>query len=135
VVVMVIRRLFFFMVLVVLAVYNFNIFFGSKANKGVEPLLRRNEQLITTSFHKDGHENAWIKDVDRQQNLVLVRTVDTGIRIVFHTNPSDVKRFNEGWITGVTFDCGQKPKEKCDLSKPYKLYVSNMLVEPIEINQ
>jgi len=29
----------------------------------------------------------------------------------------------------------EKPKEKCDLSKPYKLYVSNMLVEPIEINQ
>lgn len=132
-VVMVIRRLFLFMVLVVLAVYNFNTFFGPK--KGLEPPLRRNEQFVTASFHKDGHEDAWIKDVDRQQGFVLIGTVSTGTRIIFHTNPNDIKRFNKGWVTGVTFDCGQKPKEKCDLSKPYKLYVSNVLVEPVEISQ
>jgi len=135
VVAMVIRRFFLFMLLIVLAIYNFDIFFGSKSNRGVEPPLRKNEQSIEISFHKDGHENAWIKDVDRQQNLVLVRTIDTGVRIIFHPAKNEIRRFNKGWITGVTFDCGQKPKEKCDLSKPYKLYVSNVLVEPVEVSQ
>lgn len=118
-------------VVMVLTVYNFNIFFGPK--KGVEPPLRKGEQLIETSFHKDGHENAWIKDIDQKQCLVLVKTVDTKMRIVFRPTQNDLKSFNKGWIAPVTFDCGQKPKEKCDLSRPYKLYVSNVLVEPIEV--
>lgn len=120
-------------VIMVLMIYNFNIFFGPK--RGTELPLRKGERLVDTSFHKDGYENAWIKNIDEKQGLVLVRTVEVQMRIVFRPTQNDLHNFNKGWIAPVTFDCGQKSKEKCDLSKPYKLYVSNVLVEPIEISQ
>jgi len=131
----VIRRLILIGVFVVLVIYNFSVFFGQQSKKGIEPPLVKNEQPIKTSFHENGYENAWIKEVNQKQLLIKVKTVDSKIEIYFRPEPEYMKRFHENWIAPVTFDCGQKPNEECDPSKPYKLYVSNVLVEPVEVSR
>ena len=73
--------------------------------------------------------------MDLESGLIMVKTLDTKMKIVFHPDRKDIARFNKNWPAPVTFDCGQKSKAKCDLSKPYKLYISNVLVEPVEISQ
>ena len=129
----IILRLIMVVILVVLMAYNISIFFGENANPSVEPPLRYNETAVTSSFHANGYEDARVDVIDLKQRLVLVQIIDTKLKISFRSSKLDLNRFHKGWIAPVTFECGQKPGDKCDLSRPYKLYVSNRLVKPEDI--
>lgn len=88
---------------------------------------------VTTSFHINGHEDAWIQEV-REDGTVLVQIVDDKTNIFFKPAKKDLHRFRRP-IAAVTFECGKKPEEKCDLSEPYKLYINNVLVQLLEIKK
>lgn len=96
---------------------------------------------VTSSFHDDvykddillrNYESSWIDDVDLEENLVLVRTMDTKTKIVFRTSPEHLKRIHIGSIAPVTFDCIKLNDGSCDFTKPNTLYVGNRKVELIE---
>ncbi len=84
---------------------------------------------VTSSFHEKGYEDAWIQDIDKKEGLVLVTTIDSRVTIAFKPSAGDFKKFHVNWIAPVTFQCTKKKKGKCDFSSPYKLFVSNGLVE------
>lgn len=97
---------------------------------------------VTSSFHdgiyKDGvfvknYEDSWIDDVDPDKNLVLVRTMNTKMRIVFRTSSEHLKRIHIGSIAPVTFECMKLNNGSCDFTKPHTLYVSNQKVEIVDI--
>jgi len=98
-------------------------------------ILTLNEQVAKKSFHDVDYEEAFIISADLEDGLVAVKTVDTRIRIIFRPSRISIKKFNKGWITPITFECGRKSGEKCDLLQPYKLYASNMLVEPVKVEE
>ncbi len=89
---------------------------------------------VNTSYHdekngKKNHENAWIDDIDEEKGIVLVRTIDSKISIIFKPTSENLVRFHKGSIAPVTFQCTKIKKGKCDFKAPYKLFVSNGLVE------
>jgi len=86
---------------------------------------------VLIGIHDQGYENSSIQSIEN--GLVTVWTVDTKSIIVFRLRQINLKRFRVGSISPITFDCGQKSDHKCDLSKPYKLYASSVLVELIKI--
>ncbi len=130
-----------FVILLVLMAYNIIMLFRphsysewlAHSKPGLESPLQKDEQIAKKSFHDAGYEEAFIDSIDLKNDLVVVETVDTKMRIVFHPPRIGIKKFNKGWIAPVTFECSQRSGGKCDLSQPYKLYVSNMLVEPIKV--
>ena len=83
----------------------------------------------TVSLHDSGHENSWIQDMDKEKGLVLVTTIDTKMAIVFKPAAGDLKKFRVGYLAPVTFQCTKLKKGKCDFKAPYKLFVSNGLVD------
>lgn len=80
-----------------------------------------------TYYDKQGE--SLIQDVDKEKGLVLVTTFDSKISIVFKPSDDAFQKFRVGSIAPVTFQCTKKKKGKCDFSSPYKLFVSNGLVE------
>lgn len=79
------------------------------------------------SFHAQGHEDAWILSVEN--GVVSAGVVDSKALIFFRPDAGDINKFREGYIAPVTFDCVKDKKGECDLSKPFRLYVSNRLVK------
>lgn len=87
-------------------------------------------QVIASSFHDVGHENAWIQFVDKEERLVQVQAVESRIVIVFRVKKKeDVARYNVGWIAPITFLCA-KGRTDCDIGSQEKTYVGNLEVEP-----
>ena len=86
---------------------------------------------VTKSFHDNGHINTLILTVE--DGSVRVLAVESKMKIDFRPEGKDLNRFHIGWIAPVTFKCSEGYNEKCNLSKPYKLYASNVLVKPIKI--
>lgn len=84
---------------------------------------------VKVSYHDGGYENAWIQDMDQKEGLVLVTTIDSKMNIVFKPTAADLHKFHVGWIAPVTFQCMKLNQGKCDFKSPYKLFVSNGLVE------
>lgn len=86
---------------------------------------------VKSSHHDGGYEDAWIQDVDKKSGLVMVTTIISKISIIFKPSPKNLKKFHAhlNWIAPVTFQCTKKKKEKCDYGSPYKLFISNELVE------
>lgn len=84
---------------------------------------------VKKSYHDDGHENAWVQDIDEKEGLVLVTTTDSKMSIIFKPTSDDLQKFHVGWIAPVTFRCTKRIKGKCDFNAPYKLFVSNGLVK------
>lgn len=84
-------------------------------------------------FHDNGFENAWIQY--NENGLVQVHLVGEKVSIVFRPPLDQIDKFSIGYLAPVTFDCNKKSRVKCDLSKPFKLYASNLLVEVVEIKQ
>ena len=105
---------------------------GACTNRQSKP-MSINEVVV--SYHEKGHENAWIKEIDRESGLVRIATIDSRMSIVFKPSVDKLENFRVNWIAPVTFQCEKRKAGKCDLSKPYKLYVSNVLVEPVEVSQ
>lgn len=91
------------------------------------------ENLIV-GIHDNGYENSTIMYV--KDGLVEVQTAITKTDIVFRPRGNHIKRFRVGSLAPVTFDCGQKPGESCDLSNPHilKMYASSVLVSIVKIN-
>ncbi len=106
-----------------------------KADAAIKNLQRLPKPTngVTSSHHdKDGkknYENSWIDDIDKEKGIVLVRTFDGKMLIVFKPAPENLDNFNKSWIAPVTFQCTKFKKKKCDYDAPYKLFVSNGLVE------
>lgn len=92
--------------------------------------------IVTESFHKDGDDEAWIMKVE-DDGTVWVQTVDDKTNIHFRPSSRHLSLFSEhiNKIAGVTFECGKEPEEECDLSKPYKLYIKNVLVEALGVQK
>ena len=97
---------------------------------------------VSSSFHddiyKDGvlvknHEDGWVKVIDSEKNIVEVATIDSKTKIVFHTSPEHLEKFNIGWLAPVTFECIKIKNGSCDFKKPYTLYVGNRKVELVEV--
>ena len=84
---------------------------------------------VTSSYHDGGYESAWTQDIDQKKGIVLVTTIDSKMSIVFKPADGDMEKFHVGWIAPVTFQCTKLKKGKCDFKSPYKLFVSNGLVE------
>lgn len=89
---------------------------------------------VTNSYHDDkngkkNYEDAWIDDIDKKKGIVWARTFDGKMRIVFKPAPENLEKFHKNWIAPVTFECTKLKKGKCDFESPYKLFVSNGLVE------
>ncbi len=84
---------------------------------------------IKKSYHDGGYEDAWIQDIDQKKGIVLVETIKSKMSIVFKPATDDLQKFNVGWLAPVTFQCTKLKKGKCDFKSPYKLFVSNGLVE------
>lgn len=92
---------------------------------------------VVASVHKQhpkkNYEDAWIDDIDDEKEIVLVRTIDSKILIIFKPLSNDFKKFHKGSISAVTFECTKLKKGRCDFKAPYKLFVSNGLVEVKEL--
>ena len=82
-------------------------------------------------IHDKIYEDAFIEF--KENGLVQVQTTETKTRIVFRPVANKLARYNIGSITRVTFECGGKVSSNCDLFRPYKLYVSSVMVEPVEV--
>lgn len=80
------------------------------------------------TFH-DKYELAWIQLVDRVNRLVQVETVESRVIIVFAPEKKDVPHFRVGSVAPVSFSYEKNAKGEHDFIKPYKMYVSNELVE------
>ena len=100
-------------------------------NYGHLPMPTNN---VKSTYH-DSYEDALIQDVDKKRGLVLVTTIDSKMDITFKPSADNLEKFHAhiGWIAPVTFQCTKKKKGRCDFSSPYKLFVSNGLVEMKEI--
>jgi len=77
-------------------------------------------------------ENAWILDVNREAQKVVVQTVTTKISIEFKVPKEEVNNFSLGRIAHVTFECPQE-SASCNLKKKFKLFVSGRYVEVIKV--
>ena len=88
---------------------------------------------INKSYHNDGYENAWILDIDKNMGLVLIKTVDSKMSIIFKPTATNLLKFRIGSIAPVTFQCSKEKNGKCDLSAPYELFIRNDLVELKEL--
>src|SRR3989344_5155067 len=97
------------------------------------PYLKKPSNDLFIGIHKQGYENSFIQFIEN--GLVQIQTVDTRSVIVFRPSHRSLKRFRLGYIAPVTFSCVKVMDNKCDLSRPYKLYVSSVLVELIEMRQ
>lgn len=104
--------------------------------------VREPSHSVISSFHdnvyNDGvlvknYEDSWVKVVDFEKNLVEVTTIDSKIKIIFHTSSEHLKKFNVDWIASVTFECVKMNDDSCDFTKPYILYVGNKKVELVEV--
>ncbi len=104
--------------------------------------VREPSNGVTSSFHddiyKDGiwvknHEVSQIKVIDPEKNIVEVATIDSKVKIIFHTDPEHMKKFNLGWLAPVTFECIKMMDGICDFKKPHTLYVGNQKVELVEV--
>jgi outer membrane murein-binding lipoprotein Lpp len=84
---------------------------------------------VNVSYHDGGREDSWVQDIDKKEGIVLVTTIDSRKSIVFKPAPGAIENFHVGWIAPVTFQCTKIKKGKCDFKAPYKLFVSNGLVE------
>lgn len=84
---------------------------------------------VKTSYHDGGYEDSWIQDIDKETGLVLVTTKDSKMSIIFKPASENLPKFHVGWLAPVTFQCTKIKKKKCDFNFPYKLFVSNGLVE------
>lgn len=97
--------------------------------------LKTNE--VMSSYHdkegKKNYEDSDIQDIDLKEGIVLVTTKDSKISIIFKPAPENLEKFHVGWIAPVTFQCTKLKKKKCDYDAPYKLFVSNGLVEVKEL--
>ena len=127
---MTLRRQLLLIVLFVLTVFNVLTCLRPKLNKSL-PKPSPVATDVARSFHVNGHKDAWILGI--KDETVFVQTVVDKTEIHFRPLPQHLHRFPLGNIAAVTFECGRKPEEKCDLSKPYKLYVNNVQVELLEI--
>ena len=97
------------------------------------PVVDKLSGDILIGIHDNGYEDAWIKFVEN--DMVQIQTESTKTVIVFRPAPSNLKRFRVGSIAPVTFVCVKEMDGECNLSRPYKLYVSSVLVEVIEIQK
>lgn len=86
-------------------------------------------QVIASSYHDAGYENAWIQFVDRRERLVQVQTIESRIVIVFETKKGDIAKYREGWVTPVTFRCKNNLID-CDIGLQEKTYIGNAEVQP-----
>ena len=86
-------------------------------------------EISKISFHDFGYEDSRIQDVDHRKGLVLVTTMDSKMSIIFKPAPENFEKFRIGSIAPVTFECTKEKKGKCDFNSPYKLFISNGLVE------
>ncbi len=84
---------------------------------------------VKKTYH-DKQEEAWIVGV-YENNEVKVQTIDSKIEITFRVVEAEWQKFRSkvNWIAPVTFQCTKKKNGKCDFDSPYKLFVSNGLVE------
>lgn len=80
------------------------------------------------TFH-DKYELAWIQLVDRVNRLVQAEIVESRVIIVFAPEKKDVPHFRVGSVAPVSFSYEKNAKGEHDFIKPYKMYVSNELVE------
>lgn len=88
-------------------------------------------QVIASSFHDAGYEDAWIQFIDEKERLVQVQAVDSRIVIVFHLKKrEDLARYPKGHITPITPRCKGGGTD-CDIGSQEKLYVGNVEVQPV----
>ncbi|MDP3792584.1 MAG: hypothetical protein Q8Q89_02540 [bacterium] len=129
---MTVKRQLLLLVLMVLAFINFFRLFQS----GLDHQLPDPVPIVPKSFHVNGHEDAWIQEI-RDDGTVLVQTVDDKTNIHFRPLPRHLDRFSmsRNPIVAVTFECGKKPEEECNLSEPYTLYIKNVPVELLELKK
>ncbi|OGM96588.1 MAG: hypothetical protein A3B86_00700 [Candidatus Yanofskybacteria bacterium RIFCSPHIGHO2_02_FULL_38_22b] len=124
------KRQVLILILLVLVFINFLMLYRSDFDRQLPDPV----PLVTESFHKDSNDESWILKVENDGS-VWVQMVDDKTNIHFRPSPGHLHLFSEhiNNIADVTFECGRKPEEECDLSKPYKLYVNNVQVELLEI--
>ncbi len=96
--------------------------------------LPKSTDGVMSSYHdenngKKNYEDSWTQDIDQKEGIVLVTTIDSKMSIVIKPSAGDMQKFHVGWIAPVTFQCTKLKKGKCDFNAPYKLFVSNGLVE------
>ncbi len=108
-------------------------FMIAQADATIKDLQERAAKTLVfearNNYHDAGYENSWIQDIDKEKGRVLVMTVDSKISIIFKSAPENLDKFHVGWLAPITFQCTKLKKNKCDFSAPYKLFVSNGLVE------
>ena len=85
------------------------------------------------TVHDIGYKNARVQYIENE--MVQVQIVGTKSAMVFRPDRNDLKRFRVGWLAPVTFKCGKKFNEECDLLKPFELYVSRVRVELVEMGK
>ena len=72
---------------------------------------------VTSSYHLNGHQDAWTQYV--REDRVQVQTVKTKTTILFRPPKEYMNRFQEGWVAAITFQCNKGFNDDCDLSEPY----------------
>ncbi len=81
-------------------------------------------------IHNWPSETAWILDVNEKNRLVTIRTIEKQIVVKFEVLKEDLQDFHVGSIAPVTFKCAEGYNDDCDLTEPYKLFVSGREVIP-----
>ncbi len=91
------------------------------------------------SIHDKGYKNSRIIDIDFDRKLVQVLTFEAPrMDIVFEAGDeflAFMKGNSKAGLLPVTFVCGKKPNEECNLNKPYVLYVGTREVKPILVQK
>lgn len=93
----------------------------------------RKDIWINPDIHLKVYENSFVQYVENGN--VQVGTVSTRMKIVFHPPASELYRYKVSYLAPVTFACNGKLSRDCDITRPYKLYVSTVLVELIEMKK
>ena len=72
------------------------------------------------------HEDAWVLDVNREERLVEIQTVESRVALVFRVDKDeDIRCFREGNIVAVTFG----PKSQIFIRKRAREIVSIIAVD------
>ena len=80
-------------------------------------------------IHKKPFENSWVDDVDRKNNLVLVRMMGTKVSIAFRVLDNEIEDFHTGSIVPVTTECIKKIAGNCSSINLNKVFIAGRTVD------
>lgn len=80
-------------------------------------------------IHNKPFENSWTDDVDRVNNLVLVRTMDTKVSIAFKVLDNEIEDFHVGSVVPVTIECIKRTAGNCSSINLDKVFIAGRTVD------